>query len=90
MTSAGSAANSPPPTGTNGPGPGDGAPSRALEDSLLEDTISLDDLSFTPNGPLLDDEGLSPDVSFDSLIDDLGPVGHQESERAPTTSEESN
>lgn len=63
---------------------------RSLDDSLLDDSISLEDISFAPNGLLLDDGQPLQDVSFDPLIEDLGPSGRQEAEHAPSASEEKN
>jgi hypothetical protein len=58
------------------------------DEPLAEDDHSPPGVSFDPDASLLDNERPPEGVSFDPLFDDLAPSDGQETERAPSTSEE--
>jgi hypothetical protein len=58
------------------------------DEPLPEDDHSPQGVPFDPDESLLDDERPPEGVSFDPLLDELAPSDGQETERAPSTSEE--
>jgi hypothetical protein len=92
VTASESSENSPPPSSPTEPEPAvldaDNPPVEAQEELLLADERVLGEVSFAPNGPLLDATDEMEDVSFDPLLDELALPDPQEAERAPTAPEE--
>jgi hypothetical protein len=84
--------NSPPPLGPTEPEPATLDASRSMvempDESLLVDERALEDVSFEPNGPVIDDVSALEDVSFDPLLDELALSDPQEAEHISTSPEE--